>query len=72
VTAILKVEDQEFRPKLESLKRVIAEIPDAAAGMAMDTVRDAMGLGITAENQAGRGKQIADALKTIKDIKNRA
>lgn len=64
-------EVREFRPRPEDLKRIAAEIPDAAEAMALDTIKDPLGLGVKPENRAGRGKQIADALKTIQDVKNK-
>ena len=67
---IRKAGTQEFRPKPATLARLIDEIPDAIAAMAKDTIKDDLGFG--KKNPAARGKQIADALKTIRDVKNKA
>jgi len=66
----VKAEIQEFRPKKDDLKRIISQLPaEDIAGMAGDTIKDELGLGTTAENKAGRAKQIHDAQKTIKDVR---
>ena len=63
---------RKFRPKPETLARLIEQIPaETIADMARDTIADELGLGQTPENQAGRDQQIIDALLTIEDAKKR-
>ena len=61
---------QKFRPKPETLARLIEQVPaETIADMARDTINDELGLGRTPENQAFRAQQVDAARQTIEDVK---